>query len=259
MVLGQLFSLALNACCVLSLIPMTTLREQAAREWVLRLGDKVLRLGDKRVIGAPSLEEIVEVLNDRESDASEFLRRLVQRWSDSGWNLRSMLQADVVLYAELQNLWEISYQPAPGPSKGAVLLPIAAGGAYSKSKPGVLHSEYLAMMFFGTLTLRDWEKLGGPCARCGNFYVKRRASQKVYCSRRCGNASTATARTAEQRVRERAANLERAKKTIQQWQKAGSQQPDWKEFVSKKTGLTPKWLTRAVRNYGLRAPHQGGL
>jgi hypothetical protein len=114
-----------------------------------------------------------------------------------------------------------------------------------------------AVQYFGALTVLEWEKLGGPCARCQKYYIKRRASQKVYCSRNCGNATTATLRTAEQRDRERKENLRRAEKAIQQW-KRSAKRTKWKDFVSKRTGLTSKWLTRAIGRNDLKAPNQEG-
>jgi hypothetical protein len=119
-------------------------------------------------------------------------------------------------------------------------------------------SVFLAIQYFGALTVLDWHKLGGPCGRCQKYYIKRRASQKVYCSRRCGNATTATLRTAEQRDRERKEKLQRAQKAIQQW-KLSAKRTKWKEFVSKKTALTSKWLTRAIGRNDLKAPKQEGV
>ena len=59
-------------------------------------------------------------------------------------------------------------------------------------------AELLAALLFHVGTLNpEWHKLAGPCARCGRYYLKKRASQKVYCSRRCGNAATAIERTRE--------------------------------------------------------------
>ncbi len=67
----------------------------------------------------------------------------------------------------------------------------------------VLTPEAEALSLFHLLTVTpDCEKLAGPCPRCDRYYIKKRASQKVYCSRRCGNAATAVGRTRE-RIAER--------------------------------------------------------
>lgn len=112
---------------------------------------------------------------------------------------------------------------------------------------------FTVRMFGFLVTNPLCEKLGGPCARCGNFYVKKRASQKVYCSRRCGNAATAVERTRERIASERKDKLARSKAAIREWRSAKPQQ-DWKHWVSKKTGIDPRFLTRAVKNGDLVPP-----
>ena len=36
------------------------------------------------------------------------------------------------------------------------------------------HPLILAVQYFGALTVIEWQKLGGPCARCHRYYIKRR-------------------------------------------------------------------------------------
>ena len=108
----------------------------------------------------------------------------------------------------------------------------------------------------GTLN-PEWDKLAGPCARCGNYYMKKRASQKVYCSRRCGNAATAVVRTRERLDKEHVDKLRRTQAAMQKWSTARTKD-DWKVFVSKREpGITPKFLTRAVNKGELKPPTKG--
>ena len=79
--------------------------------------------------------------------------------------------------------------------------------------------------------------LAGPCPRCDRYYIKKRASQTVYCSRRCGNAATAVARTRERIASERGEKLARAQAATKKW-KATATQQDWKAWVASKQGLT---------------------
>ena len=103
----------------------------------------------------------------------------------------------------------------------------------------------------------EWDKLAGPCARCGRYYLKKRASQKVYCSRRCGNATTADARTRERLAREHADKLRRSQAAMQKWTTTRTKD-DWKVFVSKREpDITPKFLTRAVNKGELKPPTKG--
>jgi hypothetical protein len=109
-------------------------------------------------------------------------------------------------------------------------------------------------LFVWLVTNTDRDKLSGPCARCQRFYIKKRASQKVYCSRACGNAATAIIRTREKWDEERNAKLECARKAAAKWAKSKSTQP-WKRYVcSTCPGLTPKFLTRAVNQNELTEP-----
>jgi hypothetical protein len=215
------------------------------------------------------LQEIVDALNgDKHPDTTDFLRVMLRCWKEADWDLNKLYESNPGLEEMLQKLWTPPYY-MPSPEGGARLLPMFVGPTatstfYEMFKGGPLkellnqHEELpfiLAIQHFGALTVLEWQKLGGPCARCHRYYIKRRASQKAYCSRRCGNAATATVRTAKQREHEREANLQRAYKAIQQWKRTGKQ-TNWKEFVARKTGLTPKWLTRAVGRNDLKAPKE---
>jgi hypothetical protein len=56
-----------------------------------------------------------------------------------------------------------------------------------------------------------WAKLAGPCARRDNYYIKKRASQSLDCSRRCGDAATAVNSTRERNKKARNDKLRRAR------------------------------------------------
>jgi hypothetical protein len=100
------------------------------------------------------------------------------------------------------------------------------------------------------------EKLAGPCARCGNYFIKKRASQNVYCSRRCGNQATAVARNRERIEEERNDKLLRARAALRDWRSATTRE-DWKHWVAKRSGVDQRFLTRAA-NLGDLVPPQKG-
>jgi len=123
----------------------------------------------------------------------------------------------------------------------------------------MLNPETEALCLFHLLTvIPNCEKIAGPCPRCDRFYIKKRASQKVYCSRRCGNAQTAIDRTSRRRDKEHSAKLARAKRAIREWKHARPTD-EWKQWVSKRIPeMTPKFLTRAVNKGELKEPaHKG--
>jgi hypothetical protein len=101
------------------------------------------------------------------------------------------------------------------------------------------------------------EKLAGPCARCRNFFIQRRASQTVYCSRRCGNAATALARRREQLSEERDEKLRRVKAALRGWKKNTHTREDWKLWVANQVGVHKRFITIAVNKGDLVPPQKG--
>jgi hypothetical protein len=140
------------------------------------------------------------------------------------------------------------------------LLPPAGAGAYStcvyvgeKGRPWTAWDDAVHL-FIQLMTNPDRDKLAGPCDRCRKYYIKRRASQKKYCSRTCGNAATAVIRTREKWDAEHAEKLKRAHKAAHQWARSKSAE-SWKEYVHRKhLDITPKFLTRAVNKNELSEP-----
>jgi hypothetical protein len=113
-----------------------------------------------------------------------------------------------------------------------------------------------AIMLFHLLTVNPLcEKLAGPCPRCDRYFIKKRASQKVYCSRRCGNAATAAVRTSERLADERNQKLARASAAMKRW-KPTTTRRDWKVWVASKTGIDQRFLTRAITKGDLVPPKQ---
>lgn len=205
-------------------------RKQRTRSTSLPIG------GDAR----KGLEYTVEYLNS--SSAGE-LRSIIRTWQDSGPNT-------IKLFGQHPELWAESvkaFQPALMPTRtgGAYLNFVTNMGAEGEiEKLGAAGTRFKAFVLFNSLMLNPlWPKLGGPCERCGKFYIKKRASQKVYCSRQCGNAATALARTRERIERERNDKLDRAKAAMKEWkrEKPGD---DWRPWVSQRTGIDLRFLTR---------------
>lgn len=115
------------------------------------------------------------------------------------------------------------------------------------------------VVLFAALTLNsDWEKLGGPCPRCDQYFIRKTAKQIIYCARRCATQATAIEATIRAREEERREKLERAKKAQAEWQKRvaqGREKKGWKEFVNtREPDITAKFLTRAVNNGELFPP-----
>src|SRR5208337_4296333 len=101
---------------------------------------------------------------------------------------------------------------------------------------------------FSRLTLNpSREKLGGPCVRCGKYYVrKRRSKNKKYCSRRCGNAATAVAGREGRRREAHRTKLSKWRTNARLWIPS---EGDFKQFLmslDEDKELTLNWITRAI-------------
>jgi len=189
-----------------------------------------------------SLNRVVTLLNRKESSD---LRGLVKTWRDSGPNLQKMLAADFDLHRRVTYLLQV------------VLLPTKSGRAHLALLPDI-HAESeeeIALLMFVELVLNPWwDRLGGPCARCGRYYIKKTSRQNVYCSRSCGTFATAREATLRQRAAEHSDKLLRATAAARTWVTARTS-IDWKQWVSlKEPDITPKLLTRAVNNGELQPP-----
>jgi hypothetical protein len=180
------------------------------------------------------------------------LRKIVHAWWKSGPNLQTFRLANPKVSADADSfLSRVPVELNWGDSGNANFLHTLL------DEPGSTPYEEAIRFFLLLITNPYANKLAGPCARCGNYYLKKRASQKVYCSRRCGNLTTATIRTREQRIQNHADKLRRSRSAIQKWTRTRTKL-DWKQWVSRREpDITRKFLTRAVNKDELRAPvHQ---
>jgi hypothetical protein len=173
-------------------------------------------------------------------------RRLVAAWQESGPNLANMLEKDKVLADRVRH-------------GRTLLVPTRSGRGYLlwlPNPPGFNAREWKdhALTHFMDLIVNpQWHKLGGPCHRCGKYYIKKTARQKAYCSRRCGSVATALATTRRKRREERAHKLRKAEEAIGRLATVRIRLP-WKKWVSAETKITEKWLTRAVNLGDLGEP-----
>jgi hypothetical protein len=223
--------------------------------------------GEQRKV---DLERFCKLLNSTEQpELKEHLRELVKAWQESGPNLEKMVWGSHNLNDVFGALYSAHWTAT---SVGrAVIYVMPDFGRLGKLKgmkrvfreeldgAWKLNPEAEAWKEFGFFTLNPHcEELAGPCARCGNYYVKKRATQKVYCSRRCGNASTAIIRTRARLKTEHKDKLNRAKSAIREWNalKAPSAL-NWKEWFSKRVpDVSPKFVTRWVNQNKLPRPKE---
>jgi len=201
--------------------------------------------------GGPIFRELVgEEFGDYEQIEREtppILRELVQRWQASGPDLEKFYRDNPTTWAAVEQhlkenaplLW-----CTPG-SGGANLI--------CSPLPGKTSSEEAVRLFLMLILNPEWERLAGPCARCGNYYIRRTARNKAYCTRSCGTRATALAATKRKREGERAEKLRRVVKLCQQWRTTRTKQ-DWKSWICGQRDITKTFLTRAVNKGDLKPP-----
>ena len=173
------------------------------------------------------------------------LRSLVERWMKSGPNLRKLFAQDPELERRTRH-WEMLFYATN------------TGRGYLDSTPVPnqinLSPEDRALKDFMTLiTNSQWDSLGGPCRRCGNYYLKNTKRQNVYCSRLCSSGETAVSATRKWREREQAKKIDIAQECMFEWPKK-KRRLGWKEWVSNETGYSIRWISRAVNNGTLQTP-----
>lgn len=183
------------------------------------------------------------------SDFSRSLRTLVGKWKASGPNIEKLKQQDPVLWERIE-LVTVSIKPT---ASGQVLIePVGI----PRENQGLSNDEGLLFGFFLMLLMNPlWKKLGGPCARCQKYFVKRSQRQKVYCSKRCGPLETSIAINRKRRKSEHQDKLSKVTRWIAQWENSRSKR-DWKDWVSSKSGISRHFLTRAVGKGEIREPRQ---
>jgi hypothetical protein len=99
-----------------------------------------------------------------------------------------------------------------------------------------------------------WDRLAGPCVRCGRYYARRAVRKRIYCSRSCGSKTTALLATAKLRERQHAEKVQRAQAAVQRW-KCAATKLDWKTWVSRnEKDISVSFLTRSVNRGEIVAP-----
>jgi hypothetical protein len=202
------------------------------------------------------LDRILEVLNwkpqGRPSLYAGPLIHLMGRLKECGGNLKRMMDGDPELAETVAKVCVTRWVPSQRRRAYLVLQPVWKEILEPELTDGVqlMRPERYATLVFHVGTLNpEWDKLTGPCSRCKNYFIKKRASQTVYCSRACGNAATAVGRTRERLKLEREDKIKRIKVALREWRAVRGKE-DWKDFVSRETGIDRRFLTRHFTSQG---------
>ena len=173
-------------------------------------------------------------------------------WKDSGFNAEKLMSSDRSV-SERRERMTARLVPTQG-AKFRLAWPSLEPPRRSRLPTTSEQWQDFAFAHFANLLLNSrCEMLGGPCGRCGRYYVKKTVRQKVFCNRRCDKAAGAATATRKRRDSERADKLNQAQAAACKWNTLRPKL-DWKRWVSRETGVSLTFLTQAVNNRKLQPP-----
>jgi hypothetical protein len=181
------------------------------------------------------------------------LLRYVETWCDVKPDFSAWIQRNPELNNEVTKAaYQTRFKLTPTKRTGAIL---------SRSSPllqtnGVRAiAAYDAAWLFIDVIVNTVDHEVGRCHRCKEYYLNFSGHRnKVYCSRRCATGWSAKVTMSKRRMEEKREKLARATELCKAWKPPAAKEQDWKQWVAKRSGLTPKWLTRAVNRGELEPP-----
>jgi len=167
-------------------------------------------------------------------DDAMWLRRIVRAWMPTH-DLRKLETKDRVRLVKFTEKIHVTMEP-----NGRLLIV----NFYGQDTP--------AMVFAQLLRNSKNNRLREPCAKCNRWYTSQDdRAERSYCSRRCAGSYM----HARKRKRDHERKLKKAQKAFNNYPNRPIRvSNDWKQYVSKATGISKKFLTVAVRNGELMEP-----
>jgi uncharacterized Zn finger protein (UPF0148 family) len=220
-----------------------------------------LNAGPLFAMHGPADENEWLLLERLQRETAPRLRYFVEIWDCSGRNLERM--------------WQEHYLECLFIDKFFAKRPIQLLWG-DQDRAGFIHTflddhgstpdEEAARFFLTLIWNSENEKLRGPCAGCGRYYIRRTAGNTTYCSRSCGTRATAIAATMRKRASEHEDKLRRARAAIEEFarqqhkakhERKRRTNTEWKEWVSTlEPEITRNFLTRAVNKGELKPPQR---
>jgi hypothetical protein len=176
-----------------------------------------------------------------------YLRKFVQAWFDSGPNVSKLFASNPDLERASRN---IGAHVVATKTAQAKLLFTAASQNISPADP-----QFTALGLFLNFLLNPFnERLGGPCAYCEKYFVKKtRRKTAIYCSQPYAKRFTSRLANQNRRKTDYKDQLRIVGQAISDWQRARTRLP-WKGWVSQKTHVSKNWITRAVKKGEIGEP-----
>ena len=221
------------------LVPITNRPRYELQVVVDALNGKIRQ---EQVLG----EEDAFAEKKRREEAPLILREIVRLWQLSGPNLFRFSVNNRDLWAEVDGYWKtIPLYLVGSPNGGGALL--------WNDRPSRNPRREALRFFINLLMNPECDKLAGPCERCDRYYIRKTVRNKSYCSRSCGTQATALAATKKTRAEAHANKLRTARALISRYEAIRTKVP-WKQWVSLRGEISPRFLTRAVNKGELKTP-----
>ncbi len=196
--------------------------------------------------------EVVSALNgvhpEFEEDEREELEGLVRLWLECRFDFNKVRQRIGALKLRSLPVHGTFHVQAAEEDGRPVLIPFPAAG-----------STHAQGMFLQLILHPNPEQLGGPCARCGKYFLRTSRHRRPFCSRECLAHSTAAKATQKAREKKRNDRLAWAAQAIAEWQRA-KRRESWKTWTVRhfikvhRDHITEKSLSRWVNDGKLKAP-----
>jgi hypothetical protein len=156
-------------------------------------------------------------------ESQDELRRLVEQWQQSGPNLRKLFEQRP----------ELKEMTTDGVTR---FWPTDSGRGHleweARTNPGgpLTPLQEAVKEFMNLLTNPLWQRLGGPCPRCKDYFWKKRADQ-THCTKKCSTFESSVSATKRAREREHSKRIRRAQDAIDKLSER-NRGSNWKEFVA---------------------------
>lgn len=212
------------------------------------------------------LEQVCRALNSEvDPELKRRFRVWVAAWRRAGPDLKKLTQElpeidSRSLRVPMRAVWK----PTGGPQAALDFLPdytaleisLGSDRVWATAPDGerIPGREIQALRLFYLFAFATCERVVVPCPRCERFFVTKRGSRTVYCSKKCRVVAKAAAWNQRKRKEQYRDKLERARSAARKW-RASRTTEDWKTFVLRRQpDLTLNFLTRAVNEGELVAP-----
>lgn len=198
------------------------------------------RTGMAATAAAEQEASLVRLTNLTEADRAE-LKVVVDMWLAAGGDHRSW--AESMLRAKLPVQQYRDYKSTTSADGVQQIFPMAEGAAKGLMVHFLHHPE-------------SW-RLGGPCPRCGKYYLRKKRNPQDYCSKECRMVKTVTEPALEAREKIRKRKLELLEEGKAERQRTKTREPwdvyavRYADAIWRRESASKRWQA-TIRKSGIK-------